>query len=127
QALRLVGQGQGGRLGGPPGNLYVRIEVIPDDRFQRDGSDLVHELHLTYPQAVLGDKVTIPTLDGEETIKIPSGVQPGDTMVVEKAGIPRLDGRGRGNLIAVIQVDVPKKISRKGKKLLEELKKELAN
>ena len=70
--------------------------------------------------------VVVPTLDEEpETIRIPAGAQSGDTMVIERAGIPRIDGRGRGDLVAVIHVDVPKKLSRKAKKLIEELAGEL--
>jgi molecular chaperone DnaJ len=123
QTLRLAGQGQGGRLGGPAGHLYVTIDITPDPRFQRDGYDLVHELHISFPQAALGAEVTIPTLgDGEsQRIQIPAGIQPGDTMVIEDAGIPRLDGRGRGDLVAVIQIDVPKELSPRAKELLEEL------
>jgi molecular chaperone DnaJ len=122
QTLRLAGQGQVGRLGGPPGHLYVTVVVDPDERFQRDGYDLVHELHVSYPQAALGAEVEVPTLDGSaERIRIPAGVQPGDTMLVEGAGIPRLDGRGRGDLVAVIQVDVPKNLSPRARELLEEL------
>ena len=126
QTLRLAQQGQAGRMGGPAGHLYVTVDVEPDPRFTRDGYDLVHELHVSYPQAALGARVEVPTLEGSEEIKIPAGVQPGDTMVVEEAGIPRLDGRGRGDLVAVIQVDVPKKLSRKAKKLLQELEETLS-
>lgn len=121
QTLRLANQGQAGRMNGPPGHLYVTVQIEPDERFTRDGYDLVHELHVSFPQAALGADVDVPTLEGTETIRIPAGCQPGDTMVVKGAGIPRLDGRGRGDLIAVIQVDVPKKLSRKAKKLLEQL------
>ncbi len=121
QTLRLANQGQPGRMNGPPGHLYVTVEVTPDERFTRDGYDLVHELHVSFPQAALGADVEVPTLDSTETVRIPAGVQPGDTMVVEGAGIPRLDGHGRGDLIAVIQVDVPKKLSRRARKLLQEL------
>ncbi|MFW6066800.1 MAG: molecular chaperone DnaJ [Myxococcota bacterium] len=128
QTLRLAGQGQSGRQGGPAGHLYVTVEVEPHPHFQRDGYDLVHELHVTFPQAAMGAKVKVPTLDGKSRdVKVPSGTQPGDTVVVERAGIPRLDGRGRGDLIASIQVDVPKKLSRKAKKLVEELQRELGD
>lgn len=125
QTLRLAQQGQAGRMGGPAGHLYVTVQVEPDERFTRDGYDLVHELHVSYPQAALGAKVTVPTLEGTETIDLPAGVQPGDTMVVENAGIPRLDGRGRGDLVAMIQVDVPRKLSHKAKKLLKDLQETL--
>lgn len=126
QTLRLSGQGQASADGGPTGNLFVTIDLEHDARFQRDGYDLVHELHVSFPEAALGATVPVPTLDDEkEEITLPPGAQNGDTMVIEGAGVPRLDGRGRGNLVAVIHVDVPKKLSRKAKKLLEDLAGEL--
>ncbi|MCA9601748.1 MAG: molecular chaperone DnaJ [Polyangiales bacterium] len=128
QTLRLAGQGEPSMNGGPAGHLYVRVHVEQDERFQRDGFDLVHELHLSFPDAALGGTVSVPTLeDDPEEIDVPAGAQPGDTMVIEGAGIPRLDGRGRGDLVTVLHVDVPKKLSRKAKKLIEELKAELKN
>jgi molecular chaperone DnaJ len=102
--------------------LYVTIDIQPDERFHRDGNDLVHELRVSFPQVALGDTVQIPTLDGKgHSLKIPSGTQPGDALTVKRAGMPRLDGRGHGDLVVMVQVDVPKKLSRKAKKLLEEL------
>ncbi len=126
QTLRVAGQGMPGARGGPSGHLYVTVQVAPDPRFQRDGYDLVYELHLSFPQAALGADVEVPTID-ESTRKlvVQPGTQPGDTVVLEGAGVPRLDGRGRGNLIALVQVDVPKKLSSKAKKLLLELQKTL--
>ena len=122
QTLRLTGQGQAGVGGGPPGHLYVTVEVEPDERFHRDGFDLVHELSLSFPQAALGAEVEVPTLEDErEPLRVPAGVQPGDTLVVRGLGVPRLDGRGRGDLIAVVQVVVPKKLSARARELLEEL------
>ena len=122
QTLRLTGQGQAGRAGGPAGHLYVTVEVEADERFHRDGFDLVHELPLSFPQAALGAEVEVPTLEGSpEPLRVPAGVQPGDTLVVRGLGVPRLDGRGRGDLIAVVQVIVPKKLSSRARELLEEL------
>jgi len=121
QTLRLSGQGQAGRLGGPPGHLYVTVEVASDEHFQRDGYDLIHELHVSFPQAALGAAVSIPTLEEPKTMKVPKGTQPGETLVVQGAGVPRLDGRGRGDIIVVVQVDVPKELSPRAKELLEEL------
>jgi len=99
---------------------------MPDERFQRDGYDLAHELHVSFPQAALGAEVQVPTLeDKPATVRVPAGAQPGDTVVVRGQGVPRLNGRGRGDLVVVVQVDVPKKLSAKAKKLLEDLKTEL--
>lgn len=121
QSLRLAGQGQPGRKGGPAGHLYVTVQVEPDPRFVRDGNDLVHELHVSFTQAALGATLKVPTLEGEADAKLPSGTQPGEHIKVRAQGVPRLDGRGRGDLVCVVQVDVPKKLSAKAKKLLLEL------
>lgn len=126
QTLRVSGQGQAGRMNGPTGDLYVTVDVGDHPDFERQGIDLLHELRLPFPLAALGGKVEIPTLEGEPArADVPAGVQPGQTLVVHGHGVPRLNGRGRGDLIAVVQVDVPTKLSRKAKKLLQELGDEL--
>ena len=126
QTLRVPGQGLAGTQGGPAGHLYVDVEIEPDPRFQREGSDLLHALKLSYPQAALGTELEVTSLLGDPIkVKVPSGVQPGDTVVVRGQGMPNLDHGGRGDLIVVVQVGVPKKLSRKAKKLLEELEEEL--
>jgi molecular chaperone DnaJ len=122
RSLRLSGQGQPGRMGGPAGHLYVVIEVLPHERFQRDGDDLVHELRVSFTQAALGASVKLELLGGESIeVKVPAGTQPGDAIKVSGKGITSLDHRGRGNLVCVAQVEVPKKLSAKAKKLLIEL------
>jgi molecular chaperone DnaJ len=126
QTLRVPGQGQAGRRGGPSGHLYVTVDIGEDPRFERQGQDLYHELRVPYPTATLGGDILIPTLDGDSAkAAIPAGTQPGQTVVVEGFGVPRLDGRGRGNLIAVVQIEVPQKLSSKAKALLKDLRKEL--
>ena len=125
QSLRLSGRGQEGTRGGPAGDLYVTVHVERDDDFEREGFDLIHRLVVTYPQAALGAKVDVPALEEDEdavqTIKVPSGTQNGETLVVRGAGVPRLNGRGRGDLICVVEVVVPKKLTREQKRLLREL------
>lgn len=127
QSLRLANQGQPGLRGGPPGHLFVTIEIAPHEDFQRHGYDLVHELKLSFPHAALGGTVPVPTLTepGEEPetvdVEVPAGVQPGDHLVVHGEGVPKLNGRGRGDLIALVQVDVPTKLSNKARELLLEL------
>jgi molecular chaperone DnaJ len=125
QSLRLSGRGQDGARGGPAGDLYVTVHVEPDEEFQREGFDLIHHLSVTYPQAALGAKVEVPALEEDEnateTVKIRAGIQPGETLVVRGAGVPRLNGRGRGDLICVVEVEVPKRLSREQKRLLKEL------
>lgn len=126
QTLRLAGQGQVGARGGPAGHLYVEVHVQDDPRFIREGLDLVHEVHVSFPQAALGAKVEVPSLRTDEepiALRIPAGVQPGETLVIRGAGVPRLDGRGRGDLVALVQVDVPKELSPKAQELIEELSK----
>jgi len=126
QTLRVPNQGQAGRRGGPSGHLYVTVDVAQDEHFERQGQDLLHELSVPFPVAALGGEIRIPTLDGESTkAKIPAGTQPGQTVVVDGFGVPRLDGRGRGKLIAVIQIAVPHKLSSRAKGLLKDLKEEL--
>lgn len=127
QSLRLAGQGQPGRRGGPAGHLYVTVQIEADERFARDGNDLVHEAHVSFTQAALGATVKVPTLEGETDLKLPAGIQPGEHVKVRGQGVPRLDGRGRGDLVCVIQVDVPKKLSAKAKKLLLELQETFEN
>lgn len=122
QTLRVPEQGISGLRGGPRGHLYVSVEVEPHESFQRDAYDLVYGLTLTFPEAALGTEQTIAGLD-EEPVKltVPAGIQPGETVVVRSAGVPHLNGKGRGDLIAAIQVEVPKRLSSKAKKLLKEL------
>ena len=125
QSLRLSGRGQEGVRGGPAGDLYVTVHVEPDEDFQREGFDLVHRLSVTYPQAALGAKVEVPALEEDEeatqTVKVPSGTQPGETLVVRGGGVPRLNGRGRGDLVCLVEVEVPKRLSREQKRLLKDL------
>ncbi|MBW2191937.1 MAG: J domain-containing protein, partial [Deltaproteobacteria bacterium] len=104
---------------------YVTVHVESDEDFEREGFDLVHHLSVTYPQAALGAKIEVPALEEDEeatqTVKIPSGTQPGATVVVRGGGVPRLHGRGRGDLICLIDVEVPKRLSREQKRLLKDL------
>ncbi|MEM1416782.1 MAG: molecular chaperone DnaJ [Myxococcota bacterium] len=124
QTLRLAGQGQAGKNGGPAGHLYVSVRVAPHEQFERDGFDLVHLLRISFPQATLGTVREVESLDPEEPpieVDVPAGVQPNDTLVVRGAGIPRLDGRGRGDLVCVVQVNVPRELSPRARELIEEL------
>ncbi len=125
QSIRLEGKGESGGAGSEAGDLYVRVHVKEDRNLKREGENIFTELRITYPQAVLGDKVEIETLDGKKTIVIPEGTQPGQQIRLKELGVPSLQGRGRGNHYVTVIVDVPKKVSRQVKKLLEELVKEL--
>lgn len=127
QTLRLTGQGQPGTRGGPAGHLFVVVELAPHEHFRREGNDLYYDLKVSFPHAALGGEVQIPTLQigaaakEPARVKIQAGVQPGDQLVVRGEGVPRLDGRGRGDLIAIVHVDVPQKLSTKARQLLLEL------
>jgi molecular chaperone DnaJ len=133
QRLRVPGQGMPGPMGAPSGDLYVEIDVEEDARFERDGADLVTRFHVSFTDATLGAEVRVPALGDAETeealptvpLKIPAGTQSGSVFTIKSQGIPRLDGRGRGSLIGVVQVDVPTALSERAKKLIQELGEEL--
>jgi molecular chaperone DnaJ len=123
--LRLHGEGETPRHGGPPGDLYVLIHVTPHQYFRREDDDLLYDLDVSYPQAALGAEVTVPTLDGKSTLKIPPGTQAGQTVRLRGKGMPRLRGYGRGDLLVRVIVPVPEKLTSKQRELLEQLAAEL--
>jgi molecular chaperone DnaJ len=126
QRLRVPGQGMPGHQGGPSGDLYVDIELQPDERFERDGADLITRLPVSFAEATLGGSanVTLPD-DSEVTVDVPAGTQPGEVISLKGKGMPRIDGRGRGSLQAVVQVEVPRALSSHAKDLLRQLQDEL--
>jgi molecular chaperone DnaJ len=122
--LRVQSEGQAGTRGGPAGHLLVDIRVTRHPQFTRDGDDLVHPLHLSFPQAALGARLSVPGLradDEPHEVQVPAGVQPGETLIIEGEGAPRRAARGRGDIVCVIQVDVPRDLSARAKELIEEL------
>ena len=124
--LRLAGEGEAGS--GGAGDLYVVIHIRQHPRFQRRGNDLYTIKKVSFPEVALGSKVEIKTLEGNiETIRIPEGTQNGDIIKISKQGMPSLHGRGYGDLYVEIQIETPKKLNRRAKSLLEELRKELAD
>ncbi|MBQ9564265.1 MAG: molecular chaperone DnaJ [Synergistaceae bacterium] len=125
--LRIPGAGEGGVNGGPAGDLYLVMDVKPDDRFERDGADLHTRLILTYPQAALGTEAEIETLTGEkEKITVPAGTPFGKVLKLRGKGMPRLGReRSRGDLYAHVFVDVPTSLTEKQKKLITELAEEM--
>jgi molecular chaperone DnaJ len=126
QTLRVPGQGLAGRMGGPAGHLYVDVGVANDERFQREGYDLICAAHVSFPQAALGAEIEIDMVDDtKQKIEVPAGSQPNDTIVLRGKGIPHVNGGEKGDLIAVVQVQVPKRLSSKAKKLLKELDESL--
>ncbi len=123
--VRLTGEGDVGINGGPPGNLYIHVSVMEHKLFRRDGDDLIYELPLNFVQASLGDELEIPTLNGNETLKIPPGTQPGDVFRIKGRGVPRLNGHRRGDLVVPVKLQVPTSLDSHQRKLLEELGKTL--
>ncbi len=121
QTLRIPGRGAAGPRGGPPGDLFVHVRVRPHPRFVRDGYDLVHVLEVPVTQAALGVHLPFETLDGEEDLVVPKGTQPGRVFRLRERGVPRLDGRGRGDLLVRIDVAVPDDLSREEEELMRQL------
>jgi molecular chaperone DnaJ len=131
QRLRVPGQGLPGPNGAPAGDLYVELDVEEDTRFERDGADLVARVHVNFTQAALGAEIDVPALEQGEpektmAISLPAGTQPGAVITLKGHGIPRLDGRGRGNLLVAVHVDVPRALSDRARELLAELEAELS-
>jgi molecular chaperone DnaJ len=126
QRIRLTGRGHAGEGGGPPGDLYVLIQVRPDPRFIRDGHDLVTVLDVSAPLAAVGARLPVETLDGTVDVDVPAGTQPGEIITLAGKGMPVLQRRGRyGDLRAVVNVVVPRKLSRHQRKLAQQLAESL--
>ena len=109
--LRLTRRGAAGPRKGGNGDLYVHLRVSPHERYTRDGDDLVTEVPISFAQAALGTSLKLETLDGTEDLVVPPGTQPGREFVLRQRGVPHLQGRGRGDLIALVKVEVPGKLS----------------
>ena len=125
QRVRLSGRGHAGDRGGPPGDLYVLVHVEADERFLRDGDDLVAALDVPAPAAAIGVTLPVPTLDGDVDVHVEPGTQPGTVITVDGRGMPRVRrGGGRrshGDLRVVVNVVVPRKLSREQRALAKEL------
>ncbi len=105
--LRLTGEGEHGRRGGPPGDLYVVLQVRPHARFRRDGSTVFSRLPISFPQAVLGTTLEVDTLHGKAPLDIPPGTAHGRDFRLRSQGVSRLDGSGRGDHVVTVEVQVP--------------------
>ena len=123
--IRLNGEGDVGRNGGSPGNLYVTLSVRKHKFFKRDGDHILYELPINFTQAALGDEVEIPTLDDGFTLKIPAGCQNGRIFRLKEKGVPHLRGHGRGDQLVRVHVVTPQSLDDKQRKLLKELAKGL--
>jgi len=119
--IRLGGEGEPGLNGGPQGNMYVVIHVKPHRFFRRRGDDILLDLAINIAQATLGADVTVPTLDGDDTLAIPAGTQPGKVLRLRGKGIPHLNRSGRGDQLVVVSVEVPRRVDNEQRELLEKL------
>jgi len=110
QRLRLSGRGPAAPRGGQPGDLFVNVRVQPHPDFERRGDDLVHVCRISVAQAVLGVPLQVPTLEGAHELNVPAGTQPGQIFRIKHEGVPSLRGRGRGDLLVRVEVEVPSRL-----------------
>jgi molecular chaperone DnaJ len=123
--IRLAGEGQPGVNGGPPGNLYLVIQVQPHRYFRRRNDDILLDLNINIAQATLGDEVEVPTVNGEAVLKIPSGTQPGKVIRMRGKGVPHLRSNGRGDQLVIVNVSIPTSVTSDQREMFEELGKSL--
>jgi molecular chaperone DnaJ len=118
--LRMSGEGEIGTLGGPPGDLYIFINILEHPVFVRKGDNIYCEIHISFPQAVLGAEIEVPTLEGVTPLRMPPGTPSGKQFHIRGKGIPRLGGHGKGDEIVITNIEVPKHITPRQRELLEE-------
>jgi molecular chaperone DnaJ len=123
--LRLTGEGEAGGSGASTGDLYVVIHLKPHPQFKRQGADLYVTKEISVPLAALGGKIEVETFNGVESLRIPEGTQNGEVFKLKHHGMPYLNRRGQGDLLVEVHVVTPRNLSKKAKKLLEELQDEL--
>jgi molecular chaperone DnaJ len=119
--IRYGGEGDAGKAGGPAGDLYVVLEVKAHKFFERDGDDLHCVMPISFPQAALGTELTIETLHGPETLKVPEGTQSGKEFRMRSKGVPHLNSHGKGDLIVEVRVQTPAKLTKQQKELMKQL------
>jgi len=125
QTIRIKGKGNAGRKGEESGDLYIKVFVKPDTRFQRKGDDLYISLPISVSQAILGGEVEVPTLSGSKIVlKVPAGTKSGKVFSISKKGIPHFSGFGKGNMYVKLEIDIPKRLTKKQKGLLKELREQ---
>jgi len=121
QRIRLTGRGHAGEAGAPAGDLYVVVSVREDERFVREGDDLITALDVSAPQAALGGTLEIPTLEGTTSIELPTGSQPGDVLTLRGEGMPSLRRGRHGDMRVVVNVVIPRRLSAEQRELVEQL------
>ncbi len=120
-------EGEAGVHGGPPGDLYVQLLVKEHAIFEREGKDLYCIMPISFSQAALGAEIRVPTLEGEQTMKVPEGTQTGSRFKLKNKGVPVLNGHGRGDLYVEVKVQTPGKLNKRQRELLQELHGTLAH
>ena len=129
ETIRLSGQGEAGERGASPGDLYLKIKVNPDRRFERDGYNILSQANINFTQAALGDKIEVATVDGQIKLKIPAGTQSGMIFKLRGRGVTKLPGRGpfgtaqgkRGDQFVEVIVKTPTNLGKKQKDLFKDL------
>ena len=121
--IRLKGKGEAGQHGGPNGDLIVVTRVERSQTYERRGDDLIVQVPVSFPTAALGGKVDVPTPEGTVSLKIPAGSEDGKLLRIKGRGAPKLNGSGKGDVLARIRIQVPKRVNKKERELLEELQK----
>lgn len=118
--IRYASLGEAGYFGGPPGDLYIVLHVKEHPFFEREGNDLRCVIPISFSQAALGTEIKVPTIDGEHLLKVPDGTQSGTTFRVRNKGVPVLNGHGKGDLFVEVRVQVPSKLNKRQRELLQE-------
>ena len=121
--VRLAGEGQPGLNGGPNGNFYLQLDVSPHQYFRRKGVDIMLDVDINMAQAALGDEIKIPTVDGDVSLRIPPGTQPGKVFRLRDKGVPEIHKSSRGDQLVTVNVNIPTNLDSKQKQLLDELGK----
>ncbi len=121
QTIRINDQGEAGERGAPNGHLYVTVRVAASRQFTRDGADLHLQVPISYPQAVLGDELEVPTLDGSAKLSVPAGTPSGKTFRLKGAGVSKLGSSSRGDLLVTVEINVPKKLSAEEREAINQL------
>jgi molecular chaperone DnaJ len=127
QRIRLSGRGHAGDAGAPDGDLYVAVRVREDERFVREGDDLITTLDVAAPAAALGETLAVPTLEGSAELELAPGTQPGEVVTLRGEGMPRLGGSRRGDLRVVVNVVIPRRLTAEQRELLTQLKASLTD
>ena len=117
----MQGYGEAGERGAQSGDLYVNVHVKSHSKFQRKGNNIFSTEHISFSQAVFGDKISVQTVEGRVTMKIPSGTQSGEIFRIKGQGVPQLERSGRGDQMVTIVVDIPKSPTREQKRIIEDL------